>query len=107
MAIFLAGLGFLVVYRLAKSDTVGVHYVQILRWAESPAYRLGQCARRVLPREALIAAPPSYEAQAALFFSMRSAFLRLDSHFRTPDPSIYRSQVKLLYGVDPADGYPA
>ncbi len=107
MAIFLAGLGLLILYRLAKSDTVGVQYLQILRWAESPAYRVGQCARMVLPKEALIAASPSYEAQAAQFFSMRSAFLRLDAHFRTPEASIYRSRVKLLYGVDPAEGYPA
>jgi len=107
MAVFLAGLGLLIVYRLAKSDTVGVHYLQILRWAESPPYRLGECARRVLPKEALIAASPSYEAQAAQFFSMRSAFVRLDAHLRTPDAPAYRSRVKLLYGVDPADGYPA
>lgn len=107
MAIFLAGLGLLIVYRLAKSDTVGVHYLQILRWAESPAYRLGQCARMVLPGETLIAASPSHEAQAAQFFSMRSAFVRLDAHLRTPDASAYRSRVQLLYGVDPADGYPA
>ena len=107
MAIFLAGLGLLILYRLAKSDTVGVQYLQILRWADSPAYRVGQCARMVLPKEALIAASPSYEAQAAQFFSMRNVFIRLDAHLRTPDALTYRSRVKVLYGMDPAEGYSA
>ncbi len=61
----------------------------------------------MLPADAVLAAPPSYEAQAAQFFAMRSAFLRLDAHFRTPDAGTYRTRVQLLYGVDPAQGYPA
>ncbi len=107
LAILLAGLSLLIVYRLARNEIVGSRHLQILRWAESPAYRLGECARTVLPKTALIAASPSYEAQSAQFFAMHSAFLRLDAHFRMPDAEVYRSRVRLLYGVDPADGYPA
>jgi len=107
MAISLASLSFLILYRLARNDKVGRYYLQVLRWAESPAYQLGQCAQHVLPANAVLAAPPSYEAQAAQFFAMRSAFLRLDAHFRTPDAETYRTRVQLLYGVDPAHGYPA
>ncbi len=107
MAILLAGLSLLVVYRLARNEIVGSRYLQVLRWAESPAYRLGECARAILPKTALIAASPSYEAQSAQFFTMRSAFLRLDAHFRTSDVEMYRSRIRLLYGVDPADGYSA
>lgn len=69
MAIVLTGLSLLILYRLARNEIVGSRYLQLLRWAESPAYRLGECARAVLPKTALIAASPSHEAQSAQFFS--------------------------------------
>ena len=107
MAIVLTGLSLLILYRLARNEIVGSRYLQLLRWAESPAYRLGECARAALPKTALIAASPSHEAQSAQFFAMRSAFLRLDAHLHTSDAEVYRSRVRLLYGVDPANGYSA
>lgn len=106
-AALLTGLVGFSVWRLGRHPDVGKVFLELFRWAEAPSYQLGACACRALPQGAVLATAPTPSAQSAQFYAQRSSFLRLDAHFRSPDPQAYRKRIQLLYGVDPIEGHPA